>query len=103
MINWNENKLADSLATLATKFILKKEKMMLRVEKQSGLIKSRLCLPEDWQEPLLKAMTQGRDIGSSLPSNMKDFLKINGDLFFREAKGLLIKCVSREEGLTQLH
>jgi len=67
------------------------------------LIKSKLCLPEDWQEPLLKAMTQGRDIGSSLPSNMKDFLKINRDLFFRGAKGLLMKCVSRQEGLTQLH
>ena len=48
-------------------------------------------------------MVQGRDIGTSLPSNMKDFLKINRDLFFRGAEGLLIKCVSRQEGLTQLH
>ena len=37
VVNRNENKLADSLATLATKFALKKEKMTLRVEKQPGL------------------------------------------------------------------
>ena len=72
----------------------------LQVEKQLGLIKGELCLLEDWQEPLLKAMAQGRDVGSSLSPNMKDFLKINGDLFFKEAKGLLMKCVSRKEGLT---
>ena len=34
---------------------------------------------------------------------MKDFLKINGDLFLKEAEGLLMKYVSRQEGLTQLH
>ena len=45
MINQNENKLADSLASLAT--VLKKEKMTLKVEKQPSLIKGRLCLPED--------------------------------------------------------
>ena len=45
MINQNENKLADSLASLAT--VLKKEKMTLQVEKQPNLIKGRLCLPED--------------------------------------------------------
>jgi len=39
----------------------------------------------------------------SLPSNMKDFLKINGNLFFRGVEGLLMKCVSRQERLTQLH
>ena len=33
MVNRGENKLADSLATLATKLVLKKEKMMLQVEK----------------------------------------------------------------------
>ena len=33
VINRNENKLADSLATLATKFVLKKEKITFRVEK----------------------------------------------------------------------
>lgn len=38
VINRNENKLADSLATLATKSILKKEKMTLQVEKQPGLV-----------------------------------------------------------------
>ena len=48
-------------------------------------------------------MVQGRDIGSNLPSNMKNFLKINGDLFFKEAEGLLMRCVSRQEGLTRLH
>ena len=52
---------------------------------------------------MLKAMTHGRYVGSELPVNMKDFLKINGDLFFKGAEGLLKKCVSRQEGLTQLH
>ena len=93
VINWNENKLANSLATLATKYVLKKEKMTLRVEKQFNLIKVKLCLQEDWLETLLKAMTQGRDVRSSLSPNMKDFLKINGDLFFRGAGVLLIKCL----------
>ena len=51
----------------------------------------------------MKAMTQGKYIGSELPVNMKDFLRIYGDLFFRGAKGLLMKCVSRQEGLTLLH
>ena len=46
-------------------------------------------------EPLLKAITQGKDVRSSLSPNMKDFLKINEDLFFKGAKGLLMKCVSR--------
>ena len=48
VINQNENKLVDSLATLATKSVLKKKKMILWVEKQPGLIKSKLCLPKDW-------------------------------------------------------
>lgn len=34
---------------------------------------------------------------------MKDFLKTNVDLFFKGVEGLLMKCVSRQEGLTQLH
>ena len=38
VINKNENKLIDSLATLATKSMLKKEKMTLQVEKQPGLV-----------------------------------------------------------------
>ena len=48
VINQNENKLANSLATLATKFMLKKEKMTFRVEKHPGLVKGELCRPEDW-------------------------------------------------------
>ena len=45
VVNRNENKLADSLATLAT--VLKKEKMTLRVEKQPGLAQDELFLPQD--------------------------------------------------------
>ena len=48
-------------------------------------------------------MTQGKYVGLELPSNMKDFLKINGYLFFRGAEGLIMKRVSKQEGLTQLH
>ena len=48
MINWNKDKLADSLATLATKSVLKKDKITFRVEKQPGLISGKLCLPEFW-------------------------------------------------------
>jgi len=48
MVNQNKNKMANSLATLATKYVLNKEKMTLQVEKQSGLIKCGLCLPKDW-------------------------------------------------------
>ena len=33
VINWNKNKLANSLVTLATKSVLKKEKMTLWVKK----------------------------------------------------------------------
>jgi len=102
-VNMNENKLVDSLATLATKSVLKKEKMTFRVEKQLGLVQDELCFPQDWREPLLKVMTQGKYIGLELLANMKDFLRINGDFFFREAEGLLMKCVSRQEGLTSLH
>ena len=93
VVNRNENKLADSLATLAT--VLKKEKMTLRVEKQPGLAQDELCLPQDWREPLMKAMTRGKYVGLELPGSMKDFVKINGDLFLRVAEGLLMKCVLR--------
>ena len=48
VVDRNENKLADSLATPTTKSVLKKEKMTLRVKKQPSLIKGRLCLPKDW-------------------------------------------------------
>lgn len=51
----------------------------------------------------VKSNGPGRDIGSNLPSNMKDFLKINRSLFFRGVEGLLIRCVSRQEGSTRLH
>ena len=34
---------------------------------------------------------------------MKNFLRINGDLFLRGVEGLLMKSVSRQEGLTMLH
>ena len=59
------------------------------------MIKGRLCPSEDWREPLLKAMVQGRDIESNLPSKMKEFLKINESLLLRGAEGLLLRCVSR--------
>ena len=45
VVNRNENKLADSLTTLATKFVLKKENMTLLVEKQPGLVQDELCFP----------------------------------------------------------
>ena len=48
-------------------------------------------------------MAQGKCIGLELQANMKDFLRINGDLFLRGEEGLLMKCVSRQEGLTILH
>ena len=48
VVDQNENKLADSLATPTTKSVLKKEKMTLRVKKQPSLIKGGLCLPKDW-------------------------------------------------------
>ena len=38
VISKNENKLADSLATLATKSVLRKEKMTLQVEKHPSLV-----------------------------------------------------------------
>ena len=43
VVNKGENKLADLLATLATKSVLKKEKMTFRVEKQPGLAQDELC------------------------------------------------------------
>ena len=103
MLNRNENKLANSLATIATKSVLEKEKMTLQVEKQPSLIQDELCFPQDWQEPLLREMTRGKYVGSELPANMKNFLRINGDLFLMGAEVWLMKCVSRQEGLTMLH
>ena len=47
VISRNENKLVDSLATLATKSVLKKEKMTLQVEKQPGLVQDELCVPQN--------------------------------------------------------
>ena len=47
VISRNENKLADLLATLGTKSVLKKEKMTLRVEKQPSLVQDKLCLPQN--------------------------------------------------------
>ena len=47
VVNRGENKLADLLATLATKSVLKKEKMTLQVEKQLGLAQDELCFPQD--------------------------------------------------------
>ena len=47
-------------------------------------------------------MIQGRDIEASLALNMKGFLNINGNLFFKGAEGLLMKCVLMQERLTQL-
>ena len=38
VVNRGENKLADSLATLANKSVLKKEKMTIRVKKQPSLV-----------------------------------------------------------------
>ena len=73
------------------------------MEKQPGLAQDELCLPQDWREPLLKSMTQGKYVGSELLANIKYFLRINGDFFSRGAEGLLMKCFSRQEGLTLLH
>ena len=56
VINQNENKLADSLDTLAPKSVLKKEKMTLRVEKQPGLIKGGLS-----PRRLLRTLLEGYD------------------------------------------
>ena len=48
VVNKGENKLANSLATLATKFVLKKEKKMtLRVKKQPSLVQDELCFLQD--------------------------------------------------------
>ena len=35
---------------------------------------------------MLKAMTQGKYVGLELPSNMKDFLKINEDFFLQRSR-----------------
>ena len=86
VVNRGENKLADLLATLATKSVLKKEKMTLQVEKQLGLAQDELCFAQDWREPLLKAMAQRKCVGSELLANMKDFFRINRDLFLRRVK-----------------
>ena len=48
VVSRNENKFVDSLATLATKSVLKKEKLTLQVEKQPGLVQDEWCLPQDW-------------------------------------------------------
>ena len=56
VISRNENKLVDLLVTLATKSVLKKEKMTLQVKKNPDLAQDELCPPQDWREPLLKAM-----------------------------------------------
>ena len=45
VVNRSENKLVDSLATLTTKSVLKKENMTLLVEKQPGLVQDELCFP----------------------------------------------------------
>ena len=45
VVNRGENKLADSLATLANKSVLKKEKMTIRVKKQPSLVQDELCFP----------------------------------------------------------
>ena len=103
VVNRGENKLTNSLVTLATKSILKKENMTFRVEKQPSLVQDELCFPQDWHKPLLKAIIQGKYVGSKLPANMKDLLRINGELFLRGAEGLLMKSLSRQEGLTMLH
>ncbi|XP_075665598.1 uncharacterized protein LOC142635299 [Castanea sativa] len=47
VVNRGENKLVDSLATLAIKFVLKKENMTLRVKKQPTLVQDELCFPQD--------------------------------------------------------
>ena len=52
---------------------------------------------------MLKAMAQRQYVGLKLLVNMKDFFRINRDLFFRGAEGLLMKCVLRQERLTLLH
>ena len=49
VVNRGENKFADLLATLATKFVLKKEKMALWVEKHLVLVQDEFCFPQDWQ------------------------------------------------------
>ena len=85
VINRNENKLANSLATLATKSMLKKEKMTLRVERQPSLIQVESCLPQDWQEPLLKAMTQGKYVTSKIAIKYEGLPQDQwGFLFFSE-------------------
>ena len=65
------------------------------MEKQPSWDQEELCLPQDSREPLLKEMAQEKYVGLELLVNMKDFLRINGNLFFRGAEGLLMKCVSR--------
>ena len=62
VVNRGENKLADLLATLATKSVLKKEKMTFRVEKQPGLAQDELCkeMLKTLQESIKKA--KGREM-----------------------------------------
>ena len=63
VINRGENKPANLLATLATKFVLKKEKMTLRIEKQPGLVQDELCFLKIDANPCKKQWLKGSVLG----------------------------------------
>lgn len=101
VINQNKIKLADSLATLATKPVLKKEKLTLQIEKKKNRFdQERVMSPRRLARGSFEGYDPGRDIGLSLLRKMMNFLKISGYFFFEGSEGILMKCILRQKGLT---
>ena len=88
VIGRNDNRLADSLGTLASRSETKvkvKKRLESQVEKEEK--------PKDWRKTYLDALAMGEVLEATTLWHLKDFIPINGALYLKGQEGLLMRCV----------
>jgi ribonuclease HI len=94
VIGRNDNRLADSLGTLASR---SKTKVKVKKRPESQVKKEEK--PKDWRKTYLDALAMGEVLEATTLWHLKDFIPISRTLYRKGQESLLMRCVSREEEL----
>ncbi|KAJ1380855.1 Ribonuclease H domain [Sesbania bispinosa] len=95
-----ENRYADALATIGSKEIRESgEEIVIfrRVEQSSLAMIPHQERPEDWRNAIVEQLKQG-----ICSKTTREYQKLCGALYRKTSDGLLMKCVSEEEGVRKM-
>ena len=93
VVGRNDNRLADFLATLASRSKTNLEIVKVKVKKRPESQVEKEEKPKDWRKTYLNALARGEVPEATTLWHLKDFIPINGALYLKGQEGLLMRCV----------